>query len=138
MVTITYDFITKLINLKNGNEIKLKILDTPGIERLRSMAKNLSEGAHYIVFGYDINDRISFKNIRNWLELTSFNIIDNSRLGYLIGYKIDQYEDREVSEDEGRVLANELNLHFFEISSKDDIGIEEFYDDLINEILNNF
>ena len=29
-------------------------------------------------------------------------------------------------------------MKFFEISRKDDIGIDEFYDDLINDILNNF
>ena len=64
-------------------------------------------------------------------------INDDNKDGHtysIIGYKFDS---REVSEEEGRKLADELNLHFFEISCKDGIGIDEFYDDLINDILDD-
>ena len=129
--TIGIDFKIKLINLKNGNKIKLQIWDTAGQERFRNIAKSYYKGAHIIVLGYDVTDRNSFEHISNWFD-------DKSRFRYLIGNKIDLCDERQVSEEEGRALANKLNLKFFEISCKDNIGIDEFYDDLMNDILNDF
>ena len=138
LTTIGFYFRIKLINLKNGNKIKLQIFDTAGQERFRTINKIYYKSAHYIVIGYDVTDRNSFKNIKNvWFKEVLNSITDKSRLRYLIGNKIDKC-DRRVSKEEGRALANELNLKFFEISCKDNIGIDEFYDDLINDILNNF
>ena len=139
LTTIGIDFRIKLINLKSGNKIKLQIWDTAGQERFRTITKTYYKGAHYIVLGYDVTDRRSFKSIRNWwFKDVSNTINDKFKLRYLIGNKIDKCDRREVSEEEGRALANELNLKFFEISCKDNIGIDEFYDDLIIDISNNF
>ena len=136
LATIGIDAKEKLINLKNGNKIKLRIWDFPGQERYRYIPK-IYYKAHYIAMGYDVSNRNSFENIRRWFNDVTSEITDKSILKYLIGNKIDLCDKREVSEEEGRALANELNLKFFEISCKDNIGIEEFYDDLINDILIN-
>ena len=40
------------------------------------------------------------------------------KLMYLIGCKIDRYEDQAVSSDEAEEFAKENNLRFFEVSNK--------------------
>ena len=135
--TIGLEYKFKSIDLKSGNKITLQIWDTSGQDRFINILKNYCKGAHYIIIGYDVSSRNSFESIRNYFEVISNNINDKSIALYLIGNKIDLCDRREVSEEEGRALANKLNLKFFEISCKDDIGIDEFYDDLINDILDD-
>ena len=55
---------------------------------------------------------------------------------YLIGCKSDLYHKYEVSKDEAIHFAKEYNLIYFEISNKDNIGINEFIDSLSEEIIN--
>ena len=43
--------------------------------------------------------------------------------------------EREVSKEEALKLAKENNWRYFETSCKDNIGIAEFYIDLISEII---
>ena len=54
---------------------------------------------------------------------------------YLIGCKTDLYEYQTVSPDEAYEFAQENNLRFFEISNKNNFGIEEFVEDLANQII---
>lgn len=58
---------------------------------------------------------------------------------YLLGNKIDlvfkEEKEREISKEEAIKFANEHNLRYFEISSKDNIGIKEFNIDLVNELI---
>ena len=54
---------------------------------------------------------------------------------YLIGCKIDRYEDQAVSSDEAEEFAKENNLRFFEVSNKYNEGIKEFVEDLANQII---
>ena len=56
-------------------------------------------------------------------------------LMYLIGNKIDLFDRREVTEDDAKKLAMEYNLRYFETSCLTGSGIQEFVDDLANEII---
>ena len=54
----------------------------------------------------------------------------------IIGNKIDLKEKRIISEEEGKKIAEEYNLNYFETSAKDNIGINEAMRDIIKDILN--
>ena len=54
---------------------------------------------------------------------------------YFIGNKIDLNEFREVDKEETNEFAKSNNLRFFEISGKTGEGIEEFYNDLVLNLL---
>lgn len=55
----------------------------------------------------------------------------------IIGNKIDLKEKRIISEEEGKKIAEEYNLNYFETSAKDNIGINEAMRDIIKDILND-
>ena len=59
----------------------------------------------------------------------------NPKLMYLIGCKIDYYENQAVSSDEAEEFAEENNLRFFEVSNKNNKGVNEFVGDLANQII---
>ena len=55
----------------------------------------------------------------------------------LIGNKIDLIKERLISEEDGKKIAEEYNLSYFETSAKDNIGINEAMKEIINDILND-
>ena len=55
------------------------------------------------MLAYAINDRDSFKNIENWIKQIKQHASENVQK-ILVGNKCDM-EDRQVSEEEGRVMV---------------------------------
>ena len=53
----------------------------------------------------------------------------------LIGTKSDKINDRAISEEEGKKLADEFNIGFFECSAKLNTNIKAIRDYLVREIL---
>ena len=82
---------------------------------------------------YDISNGSSFKSIRNWIKLIESNAQTNVFI-VLVGNKCDKPE-RIITEGEGKKLANDLNMKFFEASSKTNQNVNEIFDYLTREIL---
>ena len=64
--TIGVDFKIKNVSLDNQN-IKLQIWDTAGQERFRTLTASYYRGAHGIIVVYDVTDRDTFENVRQWM-----------------------------------------------------------------------
>ena len=131
---IGIDFKIKIINLE-GKLIKLQIWDTAGQERFRTITKTYYKGAHGIILTYDVTDQNSFKNIRNWIKQIEANA-QSGVCKVLVGNKCDK-PDRVVTEEEGRKLANDFSMSFFEASAKTNQNVNEVFNFLTQEILKN-
>ena len=132
---IGIDFKNKSINLEN-KLIRLQIWDiwdTDGQERFRNISKIYFKGAHGIILAYDIADQNSFNNIRNWIKQIE-TYAPTSVKKVLVGNKCDK-PDRVISEEEGKKLANEYNMSFFETSAKTNKNVTEVFEFLTREIL---
>ena len=84
-----------------------------------------------IIFVYSINNRKSFEYIKQ--NFSYIKISDNIPL-VLVGNKYDLKEKREISKEEGRQLAEDYNMNFFEYSAKNYININEIFQILIDNI----
>ena len=132
--TIGSTFYSKTINLKNGNKIELHIWDTAGQELFRDLNINFIRCSECIVLGYAINSNHSFKSIKDyWYPTLKKN--SRSDLIYLIENKIDLENEREVNKEEAIAYAKNNNLRFFKISCKNFTGINEFLNDLTEELI---
>ena len=132
MTTIGVNFVIKPINFANKN-IKLQIWDTAGEERFRTITKTFYKGANGIIIIYDVTDQYSFKNARFWMKQIEADP-DKSIKRVLVGNKCDKPE-REVSEEEGKKLADEFNVRFFETSAKTGKNVKEVFYYLVEELL---
>ena len=132
--TIGFDFKFKTVTLSNGNQIKLQIWDTVGEERYRTIAKSYYKGAHGIVLIYDITNKTSFKNIKKWISQIKEELSNKISI-VLVANKIDMPE-RIVSEEDGKNLANSMNLQIFEASARDNINVSEAFQELAEDINN--
>ena len=80
MPTIGTTFSTKIIEIKEYNKkIKFELWDTAGQEKYKSLAKIFYRNADVCVFVYDITNKNSFNEIKNfWIKDVKDNIQENS------------------------------------------------------------
>ena len=137
--TIGIDSRIKIVQTDFG-EINLQIWDTAGQERFRyTITKHYVKGSHCIILGYDVTDRQSFEEIRKyWDNCVMENKGGDSPLMYLVGNKIDLIEERVVSDEEGKSLANDLNMKYFGVSAKTGENVDILFDDIVNSLIKNF
>ncbi|CAI2380614.1 unnamed protein product [Moneuplotes crassus] len=125
--TIGVDFQAK--SLAVGSKIvKLQVWDTAGQEKFKSITRTYYNRSHGCLVLYDISDDKSFEKAKGLIQYYKeeseatlpFNVI-------LVGNKCDLEEQRKVSTLEGRILAQEYSIPFFETSVKEDIGVDEVF-----------
>ena len=134
ITTLGIDFKQKNIKLKNGKEIRLKIFDTAGQERYKSVSLSFIKKADGVLLVYDISNKSTFDAINQWIKSLSDTGKENLPI-VLAGNKCDLSDDkRQVSKEEGKQKSEEYNIPFYETSCKDGINIKEVFDKIIDEI----
>ena len=122
IMTLGLDFVTKKYTAKDGNEYQVKIWDTAGQERFKTLTFAFYKKADGVIMAFDTTDSKTFDNIGNWVD--SINTHATSGVPkVLVGNKIDLEEDRQVTEQQGRDLANKFDLNFYMTSAKQNLGI---------------
>ena len=131
--TIGIDFKIKKIKIKD-KKYKIFFYDTTGQERYVSIAFNTIKNADGIFLMYDITNEQSFQSLQEWINSVreakgnDFPII-------LLANKIDKEEERKITKEAGKELADKYEFGFFEISNKEGINIEKAGLALIKKIL---
>ena len=133
LATIGIDFKTKTLNI-NNQEIKLKIWDTAGQERFRNITTQYYKGADGIVLVYDVTDEASYDKIRDWMDQIVSNTQRDDIGLVLLGNKCDM-EPRNVTEEMGHKMSEELKISYFETSALNGQGIKEAFEQLTRDIM---
>ena len=133
--TIGVDFKIKSIKIDNKT-IKLQIWDTAGQERFKSILSSYYKGANGILLLYDITNVNSFKSLSNWLIDIEKNSSKNVKK-ILIGNKCDLNELRKIPINKGKEFADTYNMKFIETSAKNNVNINECFNILGKELINN-
>ena len=110
IATIGVEFKLKEIMLDNI-EYKLNIWDTAGQERFKAITKSFFKAADGIVFVYDVTNKPSFENIKNWIKDAESKANDFKII--IVGNKIDLNDSREVSFEEGKNFAKKKKIVLF-------------------------
>ena len=134
ITTLGVDFIEKSIQLKNEKKITLKIYDTAGQERYRTLTKSYYKKADGVILIYSINDRDSFDKINQWIMEIKEQAKEEVII-YLIGNKCDDESNRTVKKKEGEELSKKNKIAFFESSAKLDINIKNVFLEISEAII---
>ncbi|KFG41598.1 Ras small GTPase family Ras subfamily protein, partial [Toxoplasma gondii MAS] len=107
--------------------------DTAGQERFRTITSSYYRGAHGIIIVYDVTDRESFNNVKNWMmEIDKYAMEGVSKL--LVGNKCDLTSKRTVTYEEGKEFADSCNMRFIETSAKNAHNVEQAFHIMASEI----
>ena len=132
--TVGISFSTIKFELKNNIKITLRLWDTAGQQRYRKLNESFMKDSDCIVIGFDITTNSSFDEVKKYWYPTVKKIL-KTNLIYLIGNKIDIFNNVGVDLEKAKNFAIENNLRYFETSCKTGQGIDEFLEDLKNEII---
>ena len=137
LATIGIDFTIKNIKRSDNINYKLKIWDTSGVEIYQSMALNLLKNIKGLILVYSIDNKSTLENINKLINKIN-NFIDISEIPIiLVGNKKDLNNQRIVSEEEGRKIAEDYNFNFFETCAETGENINETFQKLFEIIIKN-
>ena len=129
--TIGIDYKTKTV-LYNSKKIQLKIFDTSGQERFRTLTKNYYHGADGIIMVFDLKRIETFEELTYWMEEINKNC-DKDKIGLiLVGNKNDgNLEERKISNEKGDEIAKLYNFIYIETSAVTNSNIKECFESLV-------
>jgi Ras-related protein Rab-8A len=113
--------------------MRLQLWDTAGQERFRSLTSNFFGRADGFVLTYDISNRPSFDHVIGWMRDIKTRAPPDCDI-CLCGNKSDLDSDRVVSAEEGKQLADEYGVQFFETSALTGQNVEKMFSALATMI----
>ena len=135
LTTIGLDTKTKFIK-RNNKKIQLVIWDSAGQERFKAIAKNTLKGAHGILLMYAINNRNSFRAIKDWINSIKESVDINKTGLIVIGNKIDLPQEQRIIDNEMvESLKEKENVEVIEASAKTNINVNEAFISLIDKMI---
>ena len=119
----------------NNKYYSLKLWDTIGQEKFRTMTKIFYKGAKRVIFIYDITKLKTFEELEYWVNEVKTALGDEP-ICALVGNKSDLIEDEEVDEDKAREYAFNKELKFKIVSAKTNPkDFQLFLDELLNDYI---
>jgi len=126
--TIRIAFQSKNLNF-NGEKVTLRIWDTAGQEKYRSLAPIYYKGADVAIIVYDVTNEQSFQTLKFWIEQLKENTsIDEKLCIAVAGNKADSSEkDRKVPTAMGQEIASLNGALFSETSARTGENVNELF-----------
>ncbi|XP_059485374.1 ras-related protein Rab-3 isoform X2 [Neocloeon triangulifer] len=130
--TVGIDFKVKTV-FRHDKRVKLQIWDTAGQERYRTITTAYYRGAMGFILMYDITNEESFNSVQDWVTQIKTYSWDNAQV-ILVGNKCDMEDERVISFERGKQLAEQLGIEFFETSAKENINVKAVFERLVDII----
>lgn len=118
-----------------GQKIHLQLWDTAGQERFRSLTTAFFRDAMGFLLLFDLTNEQSFLNVRNWMSQLQVHAYCDSPDVILCGNKCDLVDQRAVSEEEARELAETYGIQYFETSAANGQNVNQAVDLLLDLIM---
>lgn len=117
-----------------GNHFKFQIWDTAGQERYGPLAQMYYRDANVAILVYDTTSKESFAAMKAWHgELTEKG--PKNMVLAIVGNKTELVEYGEVSPKVAEKYAQKNNALFKLTSAKENQGISELFDSIVEEVL---
>jgi len=133
--TVGVEYFITNKTLSDGKKYKIKIYDTAGQERYRSLCLGTIRGCDGIILMYDITRKNTFDLISQWIE--NINQLKENCPLVIVGNKCDLEDKRKVTKEEGLEIAKNYKTVYFDSSAKQGINVENTFEELINRIIHN-
>jgi small GTP-binding protein len=136
ITTVGVDYRIKDLTI-NNSYIKLQVWDTASQERFRCITRGYYAKSNIIIICFDITDQKSFTDINYWLEDIQSNINNYTKI-IICGTKKDLEAKRKIKYSEIKQFCEFHNYNYYEISSKNNEGINEMFQDILLNYSSDF
>ncbi|MFX0041044.1 MAG: Rab family GTPase [Promethearchaeota archaeon] len=135
--TLGANIVRKDVNLDN-TKVRLIMWDLAGQEKYQVVRSMYFQGCQGALLVYDVTRYSTFESINSkWLRDFK-KYVKKEGVYILIGNKTDLADQRIVTKERGKEIAEKIKAsHFIETSAKLGENIEEAFTLLVNQILNN-
>jgi small GTP-binding protein len=127
MSTVMVGYNNKKLKIDPYTEVEMKIWDTAGQEKYRSMTRGYLRDSNGIFIVFDLSKKKSFDSLQSWLDEINNADISKNCVKILIGNKSD-FKEKEVDENTAKKFAEENNMKFLSVSAKKGINIESMFE----------
>ena len=120
----------------NNEKVLVKIFDTAGQERFKSITANYLRNAEGVILVYDLTSTESFENLKFWIESIKNNLGNDEPIPIIIiGNKIDLEDARQINKSVAEKFAKDNNYKYFETSAKTGEGVDDAFREIVKQIL---
>ena len=122
LTTLGVDFKTKFFKFEN-KKLKVNYIDTAGQEKFKSISENYLKGTDGVILVFDLTNKETLDLVNYWADCIKKNNRDNIGM-ILFGNKSDLENDRDVTYEEGKNLADKLGCQYYEGSAMNGDNVE--------------
>ncbi|CAF0782523.1 unnamed protein product [Adineta ricciae] len=130
--TIGVEFAYKQIIIE-GKKIKTQVWDTAGQERFKTVIPQFYRGSEGALAVFDLTKPESFEHINTWIEELHRHTPADIPI-VLVGNKSDLVDQRKVSQDQAKDLAQRLKVSYMETSALNASNVEQAFITLVKSI----
>ena len=136
LATVGLDYYSKE-EIIDGKTINIKLWDTAGEERYKSLTQNYFRNAEGVLLVFDVTNTDSFNNLKDWISSIKLNMEGNNIFIpiVIIGNKLDMEDQREITKEQAEQFVSENKYKYFETSAKTGEGIDKSIRELASQIL---
>lgn len=128
----------KKLRSPSGKSVQVQIWQSNTSSHFKTIKEILYKNASGVLLCYDITNEKSFNNLSRSVREIAHHFKERQSVKpiptHLIGLKADLESKRQVPFIFGRDFADENNMQFFEVSSKDGSNVKESFELIINEL----
>jgi small GTP-binding protein len=137
-MTIGSNFAIAEVKLPDGQLCKLQIWDLAGQPHFSFVRPPFYKGASAIILVYSVINRKSLEELRDWKEdFTKYLPADT--IMYILANKADLKDERVVSFEEGKKMAEELGAAgFWETSAKTGDNVQTVFNTIAAKVLASY
>lgn len=114
-----------------------EILDTAGQDEYKAILENYMRNGEGFIIVYSINNRGSFESASEFHE-TIRRVLDKDKFPCVLAANKADLPDRDVTTEEGSVLASNLDCPYLETSAKDASLTDTLFKTAITEVLKEY
>ncbi|RIA96963.1 ras family-domain-containing protein [Glomus cerebriforme] len=115
----------------------LEVLDTTGQEEYTALRDQWIRDGEGFLLVYSISSRSTFERVERFRDLIT-RVKDTDDIPImLVGNKCDKITEREVSREEGMILARRFKCEFIESSAKTCVNVERAFYTVVRKIRAN-
>ena len=122
----------------NGINFEIKLWDTAGQEKYKSLTQLFTKDAQIAILVYSIIDEQSFNELGGWLKLVKSANNDNIIFG-VVANKSDLSSEKKIPDEKGKEFAKSIHAEWRTTSAiTEGEGIDSFINDLFIKYYNTF